>query len=56
MNFKKMKKVRTLLVRMLFYCMAKSAQQSVYISTEDMAVRRMYADPDRLLLCSINLY
>ena len=57
-NFKKMKKVRTPLVRMLFYRMAEPALTfslwvfdnfgKIYVSIEDFAVRRMYVDPDRL--------
>ena len=59
-NFKKMKKVRTSLVRMPVYRMAEPAQPfslcvfdnfgKVYVSVEYLAVRRMYVDPDRLLL------
>ena len=59
MNFRKMKKVGTLLVIVHFYRMAELAQQfslwvfdkfgKVYVSIKDLAVRRMYVDPDRLL-------
>ena len=54
-----MKKVRTPVVRMLFYRMAEPAQPfalsvfdnfgKVYVSIEDLAIRRIYVDPDRLL-------
>ena len=59
MSFNIMKKVRTLLVKMLSYHIAEPAQQfslwvfdnfsKVYVSVEDLAVKRMYVDPDRLL-------
>ena len=54
-----MKKIRTPLVNMLYYRMAEPAQPfsllvfdnfgKVYVSIKDLAVRRIYVDPDRLL-------
>ena len=59
MNFKKIKKSTNPSDMNVFYRVAEPAQQfslcvfdnfgKVNISIEDLAVRRMYVDPDRLL-------